>query len=704
MPGQQGRRKESLADLQSSIKSRLSVLRNTLRGSAWMTSLGLDEGKFHDAVSDVATYISTLFSGSSSTHADEILFRLKRSFGERKLDRFAGLDAQLRLLIYRRIAALTASPPLLKSQQDVADLRSPLEWYPAARRMQRKIHLHIGPTNSGKTYQALKKLEEANTGVYAGPLRLLAHEVCARLNAKGKPCNLITGDEQRIRDDVVAGMDSCTVEMVTLKADVDVAVIDEIQMLAHPERGWAWTEALLGVRAKDVHLCGEERALPLVRHLAALTGEPLEVHRYERLSPLESSATSLNGDYRALRKGDCVVAFSKVKIHAIKKEIETTTGKRCAIVYGNLPPETRAQQARLFNDPSNDFDILVASDAIGMGLNLDIQRIIFQSVVKSTSGGTRVLEISELKQISGRAGRYRTSFQDTNARKTVGSPSLNVAKALPNASTHQRMTSGLVTTLEEVDLPVVQHAMHSHARPIVFAGLYPTRSLIGRFATYFTPDTPLSYILFRLQALSRVTAPFQLCSLTDQLSVADHLELIPGLTVTDRLLFCMAPVSSHLAKEASILKALARCVSEQHDGDLLRIPEMGLHILDTPPQPDLWYLSSLETLHRGLILYLWLSYRFSGVFITRDLAFYVKNLVEERINNVLSDDRFTAGARARLRREVRRRAKTSTLVQDQIMMEGGEETQVKVGPGWNTKGDGDIAMTQTSQVRSPNAI
>ena len=81
-------------------------------------------------------------------------------------------------------------------------------------------------------------------------------------------------------------------------------------------------------------------------------------------------STSLEGDLTKLRKGDCIVTFSRMGIHALKKVIERQTGKRVAVVYGSLPPETRAQQAKLFNDPDNDYDILVASDAIGMGLNL----------------------------------------------------------------------------------------------------------------------------------------------------------------------------------------------------------------------------------------------------------------------------------------------------------------------------------------------
>ena len=281
-----------------------------------------------------------------------------------------GVDLQLKYSYHGLLASRKLSKVDIENQEKLADLRYPVEWYPATRAVQRKIFLHVGPTNSGKTYHALKRLEQADTGLYAGPLRLLAHEVYTRLNAKGKCCDLVTGDEKIVQGGDGAQMKSCTVEMVPLNTDIDVAVIDEIQMIGHKERGWAWTQALLGLKAKEIHLCGEERSVPLIRELAASMGDEMKIHTYKRLSPLETMRTSLRRQLSNLRKGDCVVVFSRVGIHAMKKEIEVATQKRVAVVYGSLPPEIRVQQANLFNDPENDYDILVASDAIGMGLNL----------------------------------------------------------------------------------------------------------------------------------------------------------------------------------------------------------------------------------------------------------------------------------------------------------------------------------------------
>lgn len=280
------------------------------------------------------------------------------------------LKTRLQHLFYKQAFDGRFTAAELENQKKVADLRYPAEWYPATRGMRRTIHMHVGPTNSGKTYHALKRLEEVKSGIYLGPLRLLAHEVYTRLNAKGKACALITGEEQRMPEEERPRMYSCTVEMAPLNTPFDVAVIDEIQMISHPDRGWAWTQAFLGLQAKEIHLCGEARTVPLMRELGALVGDEVHVHEYNRLTPLMVEPKSLQGKLNKLEKGDCVVAFSVLGIHALRREIEKKTGKKCAIVYGSLPPETRAQQARLFNDPDNEYDFLVASDAIGMGLNL----------------------------------------------------------------------------------------------------------------------------------------------------------------------------------------------------------------------------------------------------------------------------------------------------------------------------------------------
>jgi ATP-dependent RNA helicase SUPV3L1/SUV3 len=199
------------------------------------------------------------------------------------------------------------------------------------------------------------------------------------------------------------------VEMMPLNQKFDVAVIDEIQMLGDEQRGHTWTAALLGVQAKDVHLCGEERAVKIIQKICATIGDKCVIHRYERLSPLTTMNKALGTGLKNLQKGDAIVAFSRVALHAMKRRIESETGRRCAIIYGSMPPEVRAQQASFFNDPDNDYDFLVASDAIGMGLNLEIRRVILESVFKFNGVENVRLSAPQIKQIGGRAGRYRTA-------------------------------------------------------------------------------------------------------------------------------------------------------------------------------------------------------------------------------------------------------------------------------------------------------
>lgn len=255
----------------------------------------------------------------------------------------------------------------------IADRRFAYEDFPDARQRRRRLILHVGPTNSGKTHSALVALARARTGAYAGPLRLLAHEVFSRFNEgkigdEGKrTCNLVTGEEQRILDPD-AGLQSCTVEMFPLSKRLEVGVVDEIQMIGDPQRGTAWTSAVVGSLCDELHLCGEESVVDLVQKIAAELGDECVVKRYQRLSPLVVSEHSLNGDLSKIRKGDCLVTFSRSNIFAFKRAVEEKTGLRVAVAYGGLPPEVREEQARAFNE--GDYDVLVASDAVGMGLNL----------------------------------------------------------------------------------------------------------------------------------------------------------------------------------------------------------------------------------------------------------------------------------------------------------------------------------------------
>ncbi|KKY13717.1 putative atp-dependent rna helicase suv3 [Phaeomoniella chlamydospora] len=504
-------------------------------------------------------------------------------------------------------------------------VKYPTEFFPNARKIQRHIHLHVGPTNSGKTYNALKRLEKAETGFYAGPLRLLAHEIYTRLNAAGVQCGLVTGDEIRGME-AKPKITSHTVEMVPLHKEYDVGVIDEIQMLAHEDRGWAWTQALLGARARELHLCGEERTVPLIQELVATMGDTLHIHRYERLNVLKPMSTSLKGNLKKLRKGDCVVCFSIIKLHSMKKEIEEATGRNCAIVYGSLPSELRAQQARLFNDPDNTYDFLVASDAIGMGLNLSIKRVIFETVYKFNGTTMDVIDIPSLKQIAGRAGRYK-SAQEVISK--VGSPIKQ-----PDLHIEGSRTIGLVTSLHDSDLAFVRQALKRDPEPLTRAGLRPPGEVVAQYALAFPPGTPYTYILNRLyQALSFQSRYF-LCHPNDEMDHARNLEGI-DLSPSTKFVLTAAPAAMRDGSIKLIYQELAMCIATQQKGHLLDLITMPLETLEQPPTGDRKLLDDLVVLHKGLTLYIWLAFRFADILESRVLAEHTKILVERNMDEVL---------------------------------------------------------------------
>lgn len=271
--------------------------------------------------------------------------------------------------------------------------------FPLARTLQRKFTIYIGPTNSGKTYHALNELKKAKNGLYLAPLRLMAAEGQESLFERGLLANLITGEEQILLPK--ATFSSSTIEMCQFNKSYDCVVIDEIQMIADPVRGWAWSQALIGVAAKQVILVGSEESLPYIIPVIDSLQESYEIKRFERKTPLTTISPLKN--LNSLKNGDCIVVFSRKDALIMKNAVESF-GKKCSVIYGNLSPEVRRQEASKFKNGQNQ--ILIATDAIGMGLNLPIQRLFFSTLKKFDGINTRYLTISEIKQIAGRAGRF----------------------------------------------------------------------------------------------------------------------------------------------------------------------------------------------------------------------------------------------------------------------------------------------------------
>lgn len=275
-----------------------------------------------------------------------------------------------------------------------------VDLYPAARLMHRKFVLHIGPTNSGKTHDAIEELMKADTGIYLAPLRLLAYEQYERLNRAECPCSLVTGEEQYLIEG--ARHQSSTVEMLSLQTHYDVAVIDEAQMIEDNARGGAWTAAVMGVCAKVVHVCAAPEAEQRLTEIIADCGDEYRIVRHRRMTPLvyEKNIVSFPEDVKA---GDALIVFSRRNVHAVAAQLRKKH-IRCSIIYGALPYDVRHRQAELF--AGGKTEVVVATDAIGMGMNLPIRRVVLMETGKYDGFERRPLSYGEIAQIIGRAGRY----------------------------------------------------------------------------------------------------------------------------------------------------------------------------------------------------------------------------------------------------------------------------------------------------------
>ncbi|KIY44075.1 hypothetical protein FISHEDRAFT_67765 [Fistulina hepatica ATCC 64428] len=515
--------------------------------------------------------------------------------------------------------------------------------------------MHVGPTNSGKTHNALRALAAADTGVYAGPLRLLAHEIWQRLNSGQipplgvdpnvssslsdpeeladsaldmaheasdmrqrvnpewvRPCNLITGEECRIVGPD-AMLTSCTVEMLDYTSGLDVGVVDEIQMIGDELRGSAWTDAVLGLAVRELHLCGEETAVPLVRKLLEPTGDTLVINRYERLTPLVVEEKSLNGDLSRVQKGDCVVAFSRKDIFSLSNAIRSATNMRCAVVYGALPPETRSSQAALFNNPDSGYDVLVGSDAIGMGLNLKIRRVIFQRLGKWDGIIERSLTVSQTKQIAGRAGRF--GLGDGSA--------------------------GYVTTLYEKDLPVLRSLMSQTPPVLVAARLGYDLHRLRAVTKMLPPSASVATVYTALKYTADVASQFAMqeaSSLNLASNVLDKYQkaLIPD--DVDNFMLAPFPWRNDNATP-QIRNLIASYLENHHVGirDMVR----GTALIESLQRAEQrmaaggrpWQglLPHMERFHKLLVTYLWLALR--NPVIYSDVSWCVD--LKERVEGVL---------------------------------------------------------------------
>ena len=259
-----------------------------------------------------------------------------------------------------------------------------------------RIKAILGPTNTGKTHLAMERMLAHSSGIIGFPLRLLARENYDRMVAQkgAKNVALITGEEKIVPPD--AKWFACTVEAMPLDRRVEFLAVDEIQLCADPDRGHIFTDRLLHARGLvETMFMGAETIRPLLQRLVP----QVEIDTRPRLSKLEYAGPL---KLARLPPRSAVVAFSAAEVYAIAEAIRRRRGG-CAVVMGRLSPRTRNAQVKMYQDREVDF--LVATDAIGMGLNMDVDHVAFASLNKFDGHSPRQLTPQEAAQIAGRAGR-----------------------------------------------------------------------------------------------------------------------------------------------------------------------------------------------------------------------------------------------------------------------------------------------------------
>lgn len=257
----------------------------------------------------------------------------------------------------------------------------------------------LGPTNTGKTHRAVERMLEHPSGMIGLPLRLLAREVYDRITSTlgESRVALVTGEEKRVPTHPRYWV--CTVEAMPIEREVDFLAVDEIQLAGHRERGHVFTDRLLHARGRqESWFLGSDTIEPLVRALLPHA----EVRRHPRLSQLTGRGSVGIGK---LRPRTAVVGFSMARVYELAERLKHRVGG-AAVVIGALSPRARNAQVAMYQ--AGEVDYLVATDAIGMGLNLNVEEVVFADVTKFDGAESRLLEPAELGQIAGRAGRYKT--------------------------------------------------------------------------------------------------------------------------------------------------------------------------------------------------------------------------------------------------------------------------------------------------------
>jgi ATP-dependent RNA helicase SUPV3L1/SUV3 len=486
--------------------------------------------------------------------------------------------------------------------------------FEVASRMGRKFIALLGPTNSGKTHRAMEHLAQAGSGVYLAPLRLLALENYERLQntlgADGEPIkvSLITGEERRLAEGSTHV--ASTVEMLDSRTKVEVAVIDEIQMLADRDRGAAWTAAVCGAPASTVYLVGAPEARRAIEALAARLECPLEVHVLKRKAPLSMEPGAVR-KVRNLKRGDAVIAFSRRDV-LMWRDMITGTGLSVATVYGNLSPEVRRAQAERFRE--GQADIVVGTDALAMGLNMPIQRIVMTTAVKYNGVEEEEISAALAKQIAGRAGRY---------------------------GVHEE---GFVAGYDDDTHEIMRSLMKEKIPPVPATGfaVAPSLEQLHRIASV-TGETSLVKLLRRFVHNIDVPDGFFYPRITEEQNErAEWLDTL-DLTVAEKFTLSLVPVSTRVPTLQSAWEHWAQSLAKK------RISK-----LQPQPQELFWQnLQEVEDTCRMYSAYAWLGYRMPDYFPSIEEAQQLAREASERVDSLLQQQ----NAAARKRQTKRERSR-----------------------------------------------
>ena len=573
---------------------------------------------------DKAALLTALGPGSAYPYAAELGVHLESLLGRSEAFSMAHVDSLLPRLqaeCARPLAVAELKAACSRAQDrwehraaeldTLAGLNSELAFqgypdtFPKARNLQRSVTLYVGPPNSGKTHAAFERLAQAHDGAYLAPLRLLALEGRDRLVGRGVACSLLTGEENVPAPD--ARVVSSTIEMVSTNAPIEVAVIDEAQMIFDASRGWAWTQAIVAVPANEVIVICSAYAVPAIQNLLGLCGERCEVRHFERKQHVELLAAPV--PIAALKKGDAVVAFSRREVLMLRDQI-AAGGKAVSVIYGALPPEVRRREAERF--AQGESHILVATDAIGMGLNLPIRRVLFSTMTKFDGQGDRALSESEVHQIAGRAGRF-----GIHEEGFVGV----LKEAEPAAA---RMLKEL--------LPKTPRAPANFKAPVApnwwhvdtiskRLGLSKLREVLGVF----------------MQQLKLDDAHFAVAELEQMLELAEQLDRSAGkLSMKERFIYAQAPVDTRTdAQVQEFLGWTHRHALTGKAGKPWFLDEVDGHSR----------LERMEQALRACTLWLWLDLRFPDVFGHLEAVLALRSQLNDGIERQLTGKKPLAQAR-----------------------------------------------------------